>query len=86
LASLGLQSQSSVGEDEIDIADILRSLGRQWRKVAVVTVAITALSILLVLFARPQFTVTGAVYLGDLTSGRRARLRGELPHRFFERK
>jgi tyrosine-protein kinase Etk/Wzc len=69
LASLGLQSQSAVSEDEIDIADIFRSLGRQWRKVAVITVLITALSVWLVLSARPQFTVTGAVYLGDLTSG-----------------
>jgi tyrosine-protein kinase Etk/Wzc len=69
LASLGLQSQSAVSEDEIDIADIFRSLGRQWRKVAVITVLITALSVSLVLSARPQFTVTGAVYLGDLTSG-----------------
>jgi uncharacterized protein involved in exopolysaccharide biosynthesis len=67
LASIGLQSQSTVGEDEIDLGDILRSLGRQWRKVAVVTVIITAVAIYTVLTAAPQFTVTGSVYLGDLT-------------------
>lgn len=67
MASLGYQSQSTVSEDEIDIADILRSLGRQWRKIAVVTVIITAIAIYDVMTAAPQFTVTGSVYLGDLT-------------------
>ena len=69
MASLGLQSQSAVSEDEIDVADIFRSLGRQWRKVAVVTVLVTALSIWLVLTSSPLFTVTGSIYLGDSTGG-----------------
>jgi capsular exopolysaccharide synthesis family protein len=58
-----------VGEDEIDIADILRSLGRQWRKIAVVTVLIGAIAVWWVLRSVPQFTVTGSVYLGETTAG-----------------
>ncbi len=69
MASIGLPPQVASGEDEIDLADIFRSLGRQWRKVAVVTVLITAIAIALVLSSAPLFTITGAVYLGDTTGG-----------------
>ena len=65
MPSLGLQPQSAIGDDEIDIGDIARTLGRQWRKIAVVTVIITTLAIYAVLSARPVFTLNGAVYLGD---------------------
>ena len=51
-------------DDEIRIGEFLRIIGRQWRKIAVVTVITTALAGLYVLSAQPRFAIHGSLYLG----------------------
>ena len=52
-------------EDEIDLGEIGRAVSRQWRKIAVIMAATTMFAVFYVLFAHPQFTVNGSLYLGD---------------------
>jgi uncharacterized protein involved in exopolysaccharide biosynthesis len=66
-----LQTLPSFHENEadIDLGEIGRTISRQWRKVAIITVLATVFAVFYVLFARPQFTVDGSLYLGDAQSG-----------------
>jgi tyrosine-protein kinase Etk/Wzc len=56
-------------EVDIDLGEIGRTVSRQWRKVAIITALATVFAVCYVLFARPQFTVDGSLYLGDAQSG-----------------
>ncbi len=56
-------------EDELDLADIGRSLLREWRQIALITVIATAIALWSVMASRPQFTVSGSLYLGDAQGG-----------------
>jgi tyrosine-protein kinase Etk/Wzc len=66
-----LQTSPPFHENEVDIdlGEIGRTVSRQWRKVAIITALATVFAIFYVLFARPQFTVDGSLYLGDAQSG-----------------
>jgi len=64
LPPLQSSSQSSFGNDDIDLAEIGRTLARRWRRITTIVVIVTGIAIYSVLFASPQFQVTGSVYLG----------------------
>ena len=64
-----LQTAPPFHEDEIDLGEIGRTVTRQWRKIAAITAVTTMFALVHVLFARPQFTVEGSLYLGDAQSG-----------------
>jgi capsular exopolysaccharide synthesis family protein len=59
---------SSFKDDQIDVADIARTIGRRWRRIALITVLATLYALFLVLGSHPQFVVTGSLYLGDAQS------------------
>lgn len=56
-------------EDEIDLSEIGRTIIRQRRKIALITIATTTIAVFYVLLSRPQFTVSGSIYLGSAQSG-----------------
>jgi tyrosine-protein kinase Etk/Wzc len=66
-----LQTSPPFHENEVDIdlGEISRTVKRQWRKIAIITALATVFAVFYVLFARPQFTVDGSLYLGDAQSG-----------------
>jgi len=55
-------------DEQIDISEIGRTLARQWRKIALVTILAVLIALWSVLVTRPQFTVSGSLYLGDSQS------------------
>jgi tyrosine-protein kinase Etk/Wzc len=55
-------------DDQIDVSEIGRALLRQWRKIALVTTLAVLIALWSVLVMRPQFTVSGSLYLGDSQS------------------
>jgi tyrosine-protein kinase Etk/Wzc len=53
------------GGEEIDLNEIRLILQRHWRRIAWCAGAAAVLAMLYVLFAAPQFAITGSLYLGD---------------------
>ncbi len=67
-ASIQTLSLSSNGDD-IGIGDLIHTIKRRWRFIAVFTALTTVIAGYYVLTSQPQFTLSGAVYLGDTQSG-----------------
>ncbi len=52
-------------DDEIDLADIGRTICVKWRKIVLLAAVTTLFAVLYVLHSRPSFTIDGSLYLGD---------------------
>ena len=69
MPSLQASPQSNGADEEIDLSEIIRTIRRQWRKIALITIICGLIAIFHVLFSKPQFTVDGSLYLGDAQTG-----------------
>lgn len=56
-------------DNELDIADIGRTIARQWLKICAITILTTAIALYSVLMSYPIFLINGSLYLGDAQSG-----------------
>ncbi len=65
MASLQLGPQFAQPDDQLDVADIGRSLARRWRRIALITIVATLIALYKVLISYPLFTIQGSLYLGD---------------------
>ena len=64
--NLGL---APVESDEIDFTSMVHTLFKKWRTIAIAAGLGTFVALILVLTARPQFTINSSLYLGDAQSG-----------------
>ncbi len=69
MATLQSAAQFAEQDDELDLADIGRTLVRRWRVIFLVTAFTTLIALWITLFSRPQFVVDGTMYLGASQSG-----------------
>jgi capsular exopolysaccharide synthesis family protein len=53
------------GSDDIDLADIARTLKRKWRTIAIFAGSLTLLALIFVMLSAPMFSVSGLLYFGN---------------------
>jgi len=63
-----ISTQFGDSGDDIDLADIGRALGRRWWIIAYFGAAGALVALLIILFAKPQFSLNGSLYFGDSQS------------------
>ena len=55
-------------DGDVSLAEIGRTIRRRWRMTATITIIVTAIALLYVLYTRPEFAINGSLYLGEATT------------------